>query len=82
MLFDNILEIGVLLAYDLVEYGVVLLKIIDFCPLIYSSNSLLKSIVFLVPKKYASPYLSGISYLNFSTYSFFVTSNLSMSLLS
>jgi hypothetical protein len=30
MLFDSILDIGVLLAYDLVEYGVVLLNIIDF----------------------------------------------------
>jgi hypothetical protein len=30
MLFDSILDIGVLLAYDLVEYGVVLLKIMDF----------------------------------------------------
>jgi hypothetical protein len=30
MLFDSILDIGVLLAYDLVEYGVVLLNIMDF----------------------------------------------------
>jgi hypothetical protein len=30
MLFDSILDIGVLLAYDFVEYGVVLLNIIDF----------------------------------------------------